>query len=243
MGLVGEWVEEPSAAAAQRRIRAGRAWIAEQPGLISHGRVLAILDRPPRRDREIADLVERFHAVCVFTHTSAGSSLDPAPAQAGYELHPCYHFEGGRDVLARSAKISASLGPTKGFEVITLDAGTDAWVIRAVQQLYISGGLFAPPGYFLRGREDPVYALAIVDRAGRVAGSGAVQDFSAGGRQYARLAYLGPICTHPDVRRKGMASWLTAKLIAESQQRFGAAGVWAQSRRLAMSIVLRGPLR
>ncbi len=262
MNLAGEWVEEPSVAEAQRRIRADRTWIAEQQGLISHGRVLAILDRPRRSGREIVRLIERFHAVCVFAPTSASSRFDPALAQAGYDCHPCYHFEGGQDVMARSAKISASLGLTKGFEVATLDGNTGPGVIRAVQELYISGGLLAPPGYFLRGHEDPVYALAIVAHAGHVVGSGAVQDFSSGGRQYSRLAYLGPICMHPDVRRKGLASWITAKLVSESHQRFGATSIWAnaecdnvaaaamlgsvgmqQSRQLGMLIVLRQPSR
>ena len=107
-----------------------------------------------------------------------------------------------------------------------------------------------------------MYALAIVGRSGRVVGSGVVQNFSNGGRQYNQLAYVGPICTHPDVRHKGLALWITTKLISEAQRRFGAARIWAnaecdniaaaamlrsvgmeQSRRLDMLIVLRGPSR
>ena len=222
------WVGGAFAQVAQRCIEAERASILAEPGIVSCGRVVAILETPLRRLDEITGLVDRFVATCVFGDLSRISHLTTELSSASYDCHPCDHFEGAQDVFDRSQHIASPCGDgSSDFTMTRLDENTDASLIEHVQSLYVASGLLAPPSYFLRGTDDPALAMVLVDDLGRVVGSAVAQDFSAAGRPYEGVLYLGPICLHPDVRGKRLSPWLCAMTILQGQARFASRRVWA----------------
>lgn len=228
---MAEFYGAPHLVELQKSLRDRAAKIAQDPLLSNGGRILNILDPDAFGWDRVFALADRDRFVGL-TRVDRDRTLARLRARYGTQAEFPYWsaFEGTPDVTGPACdRILDGADLPRGWTCSSTDR-PDAATVEASQILNEATGVAPAPAYFLRGDAVPSMLTLLHDADGTLVGcaSGTMRyhpDGPLGGWLFA-----GSVSVAPEHRGRGLGAVLNARLLRDSQARFGWRAVLEQAR-------------
>lgn len=219
---MAEFLGTENQIALQQRLRDRQPWIAETPGVCNGGRVLHFVDPDTVGWDKVVSFAEEDRL--------AGFPAVPAePTIAAIHKHLGPHWKtptwdvflgSPEQVLPACRAVIAAVALPPGWRVEALER-PDETQIDAVQALNAATGVSPYPAYYMCGDAVPVLTLCISDADGALAATASAAYRYHPRSRLAGTLFAGMVSVSSAHRRRGLGKLVNARMLVESQARFG----------------------
>lgn len=219
---MAEFVGTENQIAVQKRMRDRQSWIAETPGAVNGGRVMAF-DDPGRVGWDRVTELANEDKLAVFPMFPESEILDEIRNHLGPQWKtPSWQVYLGtpETVLPACGAVIGDNPLPPGWRMAAYE-GLDDRQVEAVQDLNTSTGVSPYPAFFMRGDAVPVLTACISDDTGTLmATASAAMRYHAESR-LGGYVFAGMASVSPDCRGRGHGKVINAYVLAASHARLG----------------------